>query len=64
MQNSLENSCETGTNILVLEVSTLPEDPDGATVYARPDITDELNELQKGCTFSLLLFLKNSDFHL
>ncbi|PAV76504.1 hypothetical protein WR25_08783 [Diploscapter pachys] len=50
-KNSLENSCETGTNILVLEVSTLPEDPDGAAVYARPDITDELNELQKDLAF-------------
>ena len=58
IQNSLENSCESNTNILALH-TTAAEDDGEVLPMIKFDITDELTELQKDLAF--LLFIQSEE---
>ncbi|EPB78918.1 trehalose-6-phosphate synthase domain protein [Ancylostoma ceylanicum] len=58
-KNSLENSCISDSNRLVLETTCHQEDADGANTHATFDITDELTELQKDLAF--LSFIQSDE---
>ncbi|KAL6722481.1 hypothetical protein Aduo_017604 [Ancylostoma duodenale] len=58
-KNSLENSCISDSNRLVLETTSHQEDADGANTHATFDITDELTELQKDLAF--LSFIQSDE---
>ncbi|ETN83455.1 trehalose-6-phosphate synthase domain protein [Necator americanus] len=60
-KNSLENSCVSDTNRLVLETTSHAEDADGANTHATFDITDELTELQKDLAF--LSFIQSDEIN-
>lgn len=59
IQNSLENSCISDSNRLVLETTSHQEEADGANTHATFDITDELTELQKDLAF--LSFIQSDE---
>ncbi|TMS36068.1 hypothetical protein L596_003330 [Steinernema carpocapsae] len=61
-RDSLLNSCENKSHILLLETTSSGDDSDGAGhLKAKFDITDELNELEKDLAF--LEFIQSDDIN-
>ncbi|KAK0396416.1 hypothetical protein QR680_001709 [Steinernema hermaphroditum] len=61
-RDSLLNSCENKTHVLLLETTPCGDDSDGAGhLKAKFDVTNELNELEKDLTF--LEFIQSDDIN-